>query len=105
MRRKEKRLHWIPSQTKQYLNNNALYWFDTASVAPTEAITLKARRCVFQHTQQKHHSEVQSPQTSKTILISLQTTTKCFVVNLLMLYSYKSHCCQDQGFLLRVLKN
>lgn len=53
------------------LNNNALYWCDTASVFPTKATTLKVDCCVFKHTQQKYHIEVQSPQTSKNVLINL----------------------------------
>ena len=67
---------------------------------PTKAIALKADWCVFQHTQQKYHIEVQSPRTSKTVLINLLTTTECFIINLQMLFNYNSHRCHNQGALL-----
>lgn len=47
----------------------------------------KSAWCVFQHTQQKSHIEVQSPQTSKTVLINLLTATQCYIIHLLMLFN------------------
>lgn len=54
------------------LHKNALYWCDATSVASTQAVALKTNWW-FQPNQQKCHT---SPQTSKTILINLLTTTE-----------------------------
>lgn len=91
---------WIHSVSLQ-LNNNALYWSEPASVSSTKAITPKADWCVFQHTQQKYHIEVQTPRTSKTALINPLTTTEYYIINLQMIFNYISHCCYNQGRLIR----
>ena len=64
---------------------------------PQRASCAGARLMCFPHTQHKSHIEVQSPRTSKTVLINLLTATQCYIFHVLMLFNQSSHRCHNQG--------